>query len=670
MVKLSSGAHRLWRVFLLSGLILTIGVELSAQEARSLYRQGEESLAESSYSPTDAPLYDAIEYFQRALSINSKYREAVVGLAEAYYALEEYTAALRFAERARGLGPRNTELRNLEARIRLAAGDVQEARTLYQEVLQEEPNNLEARLGLSQLALAEGNSAEAARELERLLRRSPENRRALLALTLIYQNRGDSAAAERYLRQALRFHSENPQVQLLAGEYHYERGNYKEARFHAETALTLRPNYTDARILLAEAVLQSGDSYGAEVQLRQAVEGAPENPRVWYTLGQVLQEQGKSSEALRALQRGVAVAPGEERLTLSLEAVASQLPLEDDRRPPIAAEYLKRGRALVARNLVSQAEVVFRSGLRLDPYSRELRLALADVYELRGHRARYLQELKVLRELGHEDQFISDRIESYKSFLSNSVANRWEVDQFTLSRERYTLFLGFIERQEPGEWYQNDRLFANHFRDFLLMEERLEVTNESRAVTDHAELLRHARERGDQYALLLNFSESDRSLEAEVTLYLTRTGRTVTSLRTVRGGNNRVRNAVSQGSDLVRSSVPRRGSLIRREFSRGLIDLGRVAGVEVEQRFRLVREGAAQLLAEAPGVRFSTADQVGSFTVTAVDDLIAEGTVEADSIIDRVRVGDQVFILPEEFEPVESSEEFRSPLFESVESLR
>ncbi len=658
------------RTLLISGVLLILGGQLHAQDARTLYRRGEEALAESNYAPTDSPLYDAIEYFQRALSINPNYREAVVGLAEAYYTLEEYSTALRFAQRARELGPGSTELRNMEARIRLARGDIEVARNLYLEVLREEPNNLEARLGVAQLALAEGNSAEAARELERLLRRSPENRRALLALTLIYQDRGDPTAAERYLRQALRFHSENPQVQLLAGEYQYARGNYEEARFHAETALTLRPTYTDARILLSETLLESGDSYGAEVQLRQAAENAPENPRVWYTLGQVLQEQGKSSEALRALQRGEAVAPGEERLRLAVEAVASELPLEDDRRAPIAAEYLERGRALVERNLVSQAEVVFRSGLRLDPYSRELRLALADIYELRGHRARYLQELRVLRELGHEDQFITDRIESYESFLASSVANRWEIDQFTLSRERYTLFLGFLERQESGEWYRNDRLFADQFRDFLLRDERLEVTNESSAVRDHAELLRHARERGDAYALLLSFSESDRSLETEVTLYLTRTGEVVTSLRTVRGGNNRVRNAVSQGSELVRNAVPQRGSLVRREFSRGLIDLGRASGIEVEQSFRLVREGRAQLVAEEPGIRFSLADQVGTFTVTAVDDLVAEGTVDTDSIIDRVRVGDQVFILPEEFEPIESTEEFRSPLFESVESLR
>jgi len=432
----------------------------------------------------------------------------------------------------------------------------------------------------------------------------------------------------------------------------------------------LRSSYTAARILLAETLLESGDGYGAEVQLRQAAESGRDNPRVWYTLGRVLQEQGKRSEALRALQRGRSLAPGEERLTLAIEAVASELPLEDERRAPVAEEYLERGRALVERNLVSQAEVVFRSGLRLDPYSRELRLALADIYELRGYRARYLQELKVLRDLGHEDQFILDRIESYESFLSNSVANRWNIDQFTLSRERYTLFLGFVERQAPGEWYRNDSLFANQFRDFLLRDERLEVSNESRPVRDHAELLRHARERGDQYALLLRFSESDRSLETKVSLYLTRTGEIVASLRTVRGGNNRVRNALSQGSRLVRSSVPQRGTLVRREFSRGLIDLGRVSGIEVEQSFRLVREETSQLVAKEPGVLFSVTDQVGTFTVIAVDDLVAEGRVDTDSIIDRVRVGDQLFILPEEFEPLESAETFRSPLFESIESLR
>lgn len=657
-------------LFWIPMLLLVLVTGLPAQDAREFYRRGQESLGMSAFDITDSPLYDAIEQFQRALSVNPRYREALVGLAEAYYLLDEYPTALNYARQARRLGGRNRELVNLEAKILLARGDIAAARELYSSVLREEPNNLQARLGSAQIALAEGNSVLAARELEGLLRRAPDNRRALLSLTLIYQSRGDRAAAERYLREALRFHSDNPTVQFLASEYHYARGALEQARFHAETALSLSPSYTEARILLAEILLESGSSEAAQVQLRQAAQQAPDSPRVWYTLGWVLQEAGETSASLRALERGREIDPAEERITLAIERVASQLPLEDERRAPIAAEYLRRGRELYDRNLISRAEVVFRSGLRLDPFSRELRLALADIYELRGYRARYLQELEVLRELGNEDQFITDRIESYRSLLSDSVANNWGIDQFTLPRERYTVLVGYLSTQRPGDWYRNDTLFADYLRDFLLRDERLEVSEESVAVTDEASLLRVARERGDQYALLLRFDESDRSLQLQGTLYLSRTGEEVASVQTIRGGNNRVQNAVAQGSDLVRSSVPQRGSLVRREFSQGLINMGRVSGIEAEQSFRLVREGAAQLVSSEPGVLFSSADQVGTFTVTRVDDLVAEGRIEPASVIDRVRVGDQFFLLPEEFEPLEPTDSFRTPLFENVEALR
>ncbi|MFP4330721.1 MAG: tetratricopeptide repeat protein [Alkalispirochaetaceae bacterium] len=655
---------------LILALLLLSALGLSAQEARDFLRRGEQALSRSAFDITNDPLFDAIEQFQRALEVNPRYRDALAGLAEAYYLLEEYPTALGYARDARRLGGANRELRNLEAKILLAQGEIAAAREIYQSLLREEPNNLQARLGTAQIALAEGNSAQAARELEQLLRRSPDNRRALLSLTLIYQNRGNREAAERYLREALRFHSDNPRVHLIAGEYEYARGALEEARFHAETALSLSPTFVEARILLAEILLDSGATEAAEAQLRQAAEQAPRSPRVWYTLGWVLEELGESDEALQALQRGRDIDPGEERLTLAIERIASGLPLEDDRRRPIAEEYLERGRELVERNLVSRGEVLFRTGLRLDPFSRELRLALADIYELRGFRARYLQELEVLLELGNEDQFITDRIESYESFLADSVANDWGVDQFTLPRERYTLLVGYLESQETGEWYRNDLLFADHLRDFLLRDERLEVSGESLAVADEAQLLRRARERGDQYALLLNFDDSDRSFRLQGTLYLVRTGELVERVETIRGGNNRVESAVAEGADMVRSSVPQRGSLVRREFSEGLINMGRVSGIEADQELRLVRQGAAQPTAQEPGIIFREADQVGTFLVTRVDDLVAEGTIRTASVIDRVRLGDQFFLLPEEFEPVERSEGFRSPLFENVEALR
>lgn len=650
-------------------LLVTVSF-VDAQSARSLYSRGEDALAESRYSSSEEALFDAIEYFQRALSINPSYREALVGLAEAYYGLQEYPTALRYALGARELGSDAPQLQNLEARIRLARGEIETARELYREVLAREPNNLEARLGTAQLALAEGNPEEATRELERLLRRAPENRRALLALTLIYRDRGNREAARRYLRQALRFHSENPRVQLVAAEQARVEGNLEEARFHAETALTLRPSFTEARIVLAELLLAEGDAYGAETQLRQALGDTVTGPRVWYTLGRVLEEQGKLDEAIRALRRGMEIAPEEERLTLALESVAEALPLEDDRRTPIAEEYLERGNALVARNLLSRAEVSFRTGLRLDPYSRDLRLALAEIYDLRGYRARYLQELRVLREQGHNDQYITDRIESYESLLADSVANSWEVDQFTVDRAGYSLYIGYRDSRGSGEWYGNDHLYAQKLRDFLLRDERLDVAGELRPVEDHPELLRHARARGDSFSLLLRFNETGRSLTVEATLYLTRTGRLVTSLSSLRGGNNRVQNGISQASDAVRRTMPRRGTLIRRSFDRGLIDLGSASGVAAEQEFRIVREGAATLTAEEPGVLFTAENVVGTFTVTRVDDLLAEGNVEPASVIDEIRVGDRVFILPEEFEPAESSQTVRSPLFESIESLR
>jgi len=99
--------------------------------------------------------YGAIELYLAALEINPTYSDAVTGLAEAYYSLEEYEQALVRVTEARRLQGDAPGLLVMEAFIRIGLGDASTAAELFRSVLSKYPNDLETRFGLALLETVE-----------------------------------------------------------------------------------------------------------------------------------------------------------------------------------------------------------------------------------------------------------------------------------------------------------------------------------------------------------------------------------------------------------------------------------------------------------------------------------------------------------------------------------
>ena len=95
--------------------LLLAGIGAGAQERgtpRQLYQRGREAQSR-------VQLLRAVELYRAALQSNPDYLEPMVGLAETFFALEEYREALDHVTRARRYDRENLDLRILEGRIRL-----------------------------------------------------------------------------------------------------------------------------------------------------------------------------------------------------------------------------------------------------------------------------------------------------------------------------------------------------------------------------------------------------------------------------------------------------------------------------------------------------------------------------------------------------------------------
>jgi tetratricopeptide (TPR) repeat protein len=619
-------------------LWIVCAAALGAQDngARGLYLLGRDRQLEG-----DLP--GAIEQYRASLALNPDYAQPLAGLAECFFLLEEYEEALPHVLRARLYDRSNLELAVLEGRIRIGLGELEKARALFEAVLAGEKNNLDAQFALAELDIASGKRRNAALKYLETLRIRPDSHQALLALAVLDDSEGDARGAQKYLEQALRFHADDPGVRYAAARFALQQGDPVRAEGHLQAALAVRPGFADASLLLAQVLLVRGRAAEAAGAMRDLLARERDTPLAWYLLGLAQERAGDLEQALASLGAASRLAPEDELARLALENLAlARLEIKDEARRRLALPHLERGRRFEERNLLEKALAEYRRCLRLDPESRDGRLAYAEVYRLLGYPAKYRQELEVLRRLGFQDTAVKDGIEIVDSQLLDTVAAKWGLTQYALERRSYGLAVFYMPRAVRELHPFAGPQLAEYLKDQLRRFDTVAIPETEPLAEGFEEAFRRARALGADYFVVLRFEESERSFSAELEQYLGRTGTKVASYRAFRTGNDRIQECLTQLTAQLEAALPAWGRLITREFDTGVIDLGTLDGIKAGDALVVVRRGKVRLGNDGVGLAVEEKDIVGDFRVARPDERVSEGTLARRSFFDLTNPGDEV----------------------------
>jgi len=620
--------------------LLAAAAALFAADARPLFQAGARAQAEGNY-------HLAVEKYTAALAANPAYLEAMTGMADCFFLLEEYDEALRWVTEALRFDRGSPGLLVLQGRVLIGLGKPAEARKLFSLVLTQRPNDLEARFGQAEAEVAEGRTRNALSQYSQTLRLAPESRKALLSLAMLSASLGDAAAASRYYELALRSHSTDPSVQLAAAEWEAGQGRLDSAERRARTALSLAPGLPRARVALGGILLDRGKPLDAAAELREAVASDRDNPLAWHALGMAYRKAGDAAKGIASFASGLSVDPSDEILRISQENTAiDSLPLDDPIRKKAAAAHLEQGGLLEQRNSLERALAEYRRALLLDPTARDARVAYARVFRSLGFPDKYLSELEVIASLGAADTFVADEIEGLRSELADGISRAWGYDQHNLERSRYDVPVFTLPSANRLLHAAAHDELARAFATMLSRFPSISVPDLPRVATGFEEAFRAARESGSDWFIVLALEESERSFSAAADLHLSRTGARLASIPVYRTGNDRVRDSFLRICADIAARLPTRGALIARRLDQGLIDLGSIHGVKKGDRLLIVRKGAVRLSNQGPGLTWEPADVVGEFTILAVDEAVSEGTIQRKGYFDLVNVGDTVAFDP------------------------
>lgn len=175
-----------------------------------------------------------------------------------------------------------------EAQVLQHAGKLQEARSIYQEVVRLEPDNVQALYLTGMLANDIRSYAIAETMLSRALQLNPDFPDGHIALAQLFENQKRYEEAEAHYKLAIKVSPDDGQLQHSYAKMLYDSGRYTEAAGLFRTIIEKWPTLSGSWHMLGSSLYTLGDFEGARAAFRETLRLSPESGMTHWNLSNLI----------------------------------------------------------------------------------------------------------------------------------------------------------------------------------------------------------------------------------------------------------------------------------------------------------------------------------------------------------------------------------------------
>ena len=270
------------------------------------------------------------------------------------------------------------------------AGQLDQAKLKYCQVLERAPNNPDALHLLGMTLFAAGECMAA---LEFLLRANdviPNHPSLLANLGIVHRALGDFEAAKNVLHRSIALDPNQLSARNTLGTVLLALSDAEAAEAQFQAVLDVDPSFENAAMNLANAWQQLGRLRDAEFLYRRILKDDPHDVATLNNLGETLRKQRKCDESLLLLTQAVAVSPGFEAASINLGRTLSEMGRYQDaiaqfeslieRRPDLPKPHHYLGKALIEAGDFQRGQATLERALALAPSDFHVHCSLGSAY--------------------------------------------------------------------------------------------------------------------------------------------------------------------------------------------------------------------------------------------------------------------------------------------------
>lgn len=171
-----------------------------------------------------------------------------------------------------------------------------------------------------------GRLEEATSIYQDIVQNDPENADAWHFLGIIAQQAGRTDAAERLVMRALSLKDDQANYFVTIGHIERELGKLEEARNAFARAITLAPEDAGAHADLADLLLETGDLAQSQASMMRALQLAPETIDYYERAGKLLRDGGNMEEAANFFSKAIELREKSEEIARQKAEQMSEVP--------------------------------------------------------------------------------------------------------------------------------------------------------------------------------------------------------------------------------------------------------------------------------------------------------------------------------------------------------
>ena len=269
------------------------------------------------------------------------------------------------------------------------AGRLQQARAVYEEILNHDPESAEALHWLGVIAQQGGNNRQAIELIDQALQLKPGYAEAHYNLGFALQHAGQADAALASYSQAINFKPDFAEAYAGLGNVLKQQGRLEAAAQRYRQAISFKLGFVDAHNNLGNCLRELGQLDEAIACFRNALSFREQAADVHNNLGVSLHQQGRHLQAIACFQQALAIKPDYAQAHCNLgttyqsmahfEAALASFSKAIEYNPDFAFAYNNLGLILRKRGRQPEALQNFRKALALKPDYAEAYYNIHDV---------------------------------------------------------------------------------------------------------------------------------------------------------------------------------------------------------------------------------------------------------------------------------------------------
>ena len=339
----------------------------------------------------------------------------------------------------------------LKAKSHIKKGEIEEAKKLYQAVLEVFPKNKMAQQGLAALnkpkqsaaiqsppqdtinqlidLYKQGQLAAVVEQAQAITEQYPEAFIIWNILGAAYKGLGRVQAASEAFKKVTELNPTYADGFSNLGAHLQDQGKLDEAIASYETALSLKPDHADAFNNMGTALKKQGKLEDAIEAYKKALSFKPDHAEAYNNMGNALKDQGKLEDAIEVYKKALSFKPDhaeaynnmgnalkdQGKLDEALYAYNQAITLRSNYHAP----YLNMGNTFMQLKRFEDAEIAYNKVLSLNPWNAKAHYALGVTLEVMNKQVKALAAFKAA--IGNDENF----------------KNRLWIKLFNLQRETF-----------------------------------------------------------------------------------------------------------------------------------------------------------------------------------------------------------------------------------------